>query len=105
MIATWTEMSEYSKDGELLFTEKMEIQFRKRVINFVTSISDQNDGKEIVFKTIENSGDKIVFENNKHDFPQLITYSKNHKDSIHAYISGEVNGIEQRIDFRMSKEK
>lgn len=103
--STWTGQSEFIKDGKLLFSEEMTITKRNNIFYFISSSNDQNEGKPVKFIAKEVTMDKVVFENLQHDFPQQITYVKNHKDSILAYISGDLDGKNERVNFRMSKAK
>jgi|TARA_R110000737_G_scaffold258784_1_gene267370 antitoxin component YwqK of YwqJK toxin-antitoxin module len=103
--STWTGQSEFTKDGELLFSEEMTISKHNNVFSFTSSSDDQNEGKSVQFIATEVSKEKVVFENKEHTYPQQIVYEKNHKDSMLAYISGKFNGQEQRINFRMSRRK
>ncbi len=95
----WKGESVFIREGETLFTETMTIALKDGKFQFVTAISDQNEGEEIIFKETERTATKIVFENQKHDFPQVITYETSGKDKLKAYISGKLNGEAQRIDF------
>ena len=95
----WKGESIFVREGETLFTEMMTIALKDGKFLFVTAISDQNEGDDIIFKETERTATKIVFENPKHDFPQVITYETSGKDKLKAYISGKLNGEAQRIDF------
>jgi len=51
-----------------------------------------------LFTLTEQSGNKFVFENKEHDFPQKIFYEFN-GDKLNASIEGEVNGEFKRKEF------
>lgn len=46
---------------------------------------------------------QLVFENLKHDFPQIISYTKVTSDSLVAEISGTKNGQKQKQIFPMKR--
>jgi antitoxin component YwqK of YwqJK toxin-antitoxin module len=103
--STWTGQSKFLKNGEVLFSEEMTISKHNDVFSFTSSSDDQNEGQSIQFIAKEINKNKVVFENLEHDFPQQIVYEKNHPDSMLAYITGNLNGKVERINFRMSKAK
>jgi hypothetical protein len=65
---------------------------------FYVPVVPHNKGA-VYFKLIEQPGDKSIFENPEHDFPQRIIYSKISGDSLHARIEGMNKGIESGRDF------
>jgi Domain of unknown function (DUF6265) len=101
----WMGESAFMREGKALFTEKMSISLKDDKFHFVTAISDQNDGSDIIFTQRERSEGKVTFENKKHDFPQLITYESKGKNEMLAYISGKLEGKPHRIDFKFSRMK
>ena len=55
----------------------------------------------IMEKTISN--EKMIFENPRHDFPQVISYAKTGANSLVAEISGVEKGKEHKETYPMKK--
>jgi hypothetical protein len=60
----------------------------------------QNSDQEVLFALKEINRGQYIFENKQHDFPQRIAYQLIGRDSLHAYIEGEIEGKLKRINFR-----
>ncbi len=101
----WVGESAFIKEGKTLFTEVMAIRVKEGKMQFVSAVSDQNEAEEVSFEEISWTDNKIVFENKEHDFPQQITYELKDNDHMAAFISGDLNGSPQRIDFKFTKVK
>ncbi len=52
------------------------------------------------FRAIISDGQRVVFENLNHDFPQRIIYRRTRPDSLHASVEGTIRGTLRKIDFR-----
>lgn len=103
--SSWIGKSKFVKEGKTLFTELMSIRSRKNKLVFISAVSDQNDAEKITFTEANYEKNKIVFQNKTHDFPQKITYQKKNDQEMLAYISGDLNGKKERIDFNFKKVK
>lgn len=85
------------KNGKTVAFEFIRLeQSQDGVIRFIARPSDQ---PEAVFTLILLQGQKAVFENPGHDFPQRIIYERITADSLVARIEGTLNGKERRSDF------
>ena len=51
------------------------------------------------FDSVTVTDSLVVFENPAHDFPQRITYQRVGADSLAAWIEGEYEGEQARVDF------
>ena len=71
---------------------------------FYVPVVPHNEGA-VYFKMIEQSPNKVIFENPAHDFPQRIIYMKISNDSLHARIEGINEGEESAVDFYFSRIK
>jgi len=108
---TWIKVNDTLMSGksymlllkDTVFSETILIQSIGNDIYYVPTVIDQNHGKAIPFKLISVSNGEFIFENEKHDFPQRISYSNPKQDSLHAYVEGEENGQFQRSDFFLKK--
>lgn len=103
--STWMGTSSFIKDGKTMYSEKMSIRMRHEKLMFVAAVTNQNNAQEVFFEAIHQEKHKIVFENKGHDFPNQITYERQGEDQILAYISGQLNGVTKRIDFRYKRTK
>ena len=54
----------------------------------------------IAFKLTRCSGERAVFENQKHDFPRQLVYKRSGNDSLHVHVS---DGGEKGFVLRFSK--
>lgn len=97
--------SYFVKELDTLLSENMTISIRNGDLCFNAQVSDQNDGETVPFKVLKMEEKKVHFENLLHDFPQQIVYYSTTKDSLAAYIDGNLNGNYERIDFRMKRLK
>jgi len=70
---------------------------------YIPAVKDQNNGRPVRFAMKVISDTKLVFENPKHDFPQIISYNRINADSLVAEISGIIQGKERRQMFPMKK--
>lgn len=70
---------------------------------YIPTVKDQNDGLPVRFALKSITDETMVFENPEHNFPQVISYSKNAPDSLIAQISGIRNGQERKISFPMRR--
>jgi len=55
------------------------------------------------FKLIESDGDRFLFENEDHDFPQRIIYTRDGEGGMTARIEGSVDGEQRGIDFQFRR--
>jgi hypothetical protein len=52
-----------------------------------------------VFRAIEVSATRVVFENRAHDYPQQVGYEKTSADALTAWIDGTQNGQPRKATF------
>lgn len=70
---------------------------------YIPTVKNQNSGQPVRFAQKEISSSLLVFENQAHDFPQIISYRKVGADSLVAEISGKINGNDRKQTFAMKK--
>lgn len=80
------------KGTDTLFSERIKIINSSTQIVYVPQVSDQNDGKEIVFDLTYCDSTSFRYSNEKHDFPQHIEYKFLSRDSLVARIYSTVEG-------------
>lgn len=92
-------------EADTLLLESIRLEQRKGKLYYIPTVSDQNRGQPVVFAQTSLTDSVVVFENPKHDFPQIITYSLLVNDSLSAEIAAVVDGNLKARTFRMGKVK
>ncbi len=82
--------------GDSVLTEKMRLFISEDSLYYGATVTEQNEGKEILF-TLTAEGQEFIFENPAHNFPQRIRYSFPKKDELRVVI--EDMGGEKRMFF------
>ena len=109
----WVKVNDTLFSGESYFVsgsdttgkEGIEIKAQDSVIYYIPTVHDQNEGQPVYFKLIISESRLVVFENQNHDFPQLISYKLTTSDSLVAQISGTSNGVMKDIRFPMKRKQ
>lgn len=81
----------------------MSLQENKDGVFMTVNVPNQNDAP-VTFKMIPSEAGIFTFENKAHDFPKRISYSNLVKDYIHAWIEGNVEGEDRKVDFYFERE-
>ena len=110
---TWTKISdnEFSgksyarKEENTVVFETIRLTQKEGGLFYIPTVKNQNDGISVSFALKTISDTTLIFENAKHDFPQIISYYKISTDSLVAEISGTKNGQELKQTFPMKKVK
>lgn len=103
--STFSGRSYSINNGDTVSSEFINLLQRKGELAYVPTVSGQNKGMPIQFTLTFISGDKMIFENPDHDFPQMITYQHLVPDSLVAEISGVIEGERRVIRFPMQRSK
>ncbi|CAG4995186.1 hypothetical protein DYBT9275_01573 [Dyadobacter sp. CECT 9275] len=93
------------KGGDTTMLETVRLYLADRQIVCAPTTYGQNREQEVPFQLVTIEGQRFVFENPQHDFPQRIVYHFTGGDSLHAYIEGQVSQKMRRLDFYYSKQK
>ncbi len=96
-------MSYVLKEKDTMVFENIQLLQQPDGLFYVPKVKNQNQGLPIRFRAKMVSETQLVFENPKHDFPQVISYKRITKDSLVAEISGTKNGQERKILFPMKR--
>lgn len=86
-------------NGDTTIMETIGLFLEGKKIIYSPNVSTQNNGESVAFILISKTGNKYVFENKKHDFPQRIIYDLKDDNNLHARIEGTLNGKEEGRDF------
>lgn len=93
------------KDSDTLLLETIQLINQSGQKFYIPTVKNQNEGLPVRFEAKIFTKDSLLFENQSHDFPQNISYTKITKDSIIAKISGIVNGELRSRIFNMRRIK
>ncbi|WP_157972882.1 DUF6265 family protein [Aureibaculum luteum] len=84
---------------DTVFQENMRIQQISNQLILTVSVPNQNEEQPVEFKLIPKSNNEFTFVNEQHDFPSKINYTNPVKDSIHAWVEGQIDSAYKKIDF------
>lgn len=90
--------------ADTVFREYTRLNKAGNSLHCIITIPDQNEAKPVVFKLSKQEDDLLVFENQEHEFPQLIVYQRK-QDSVIAEISGTQDGEFAKERFAMTRVK
>ena len=108
---TWEKLNDSTYAGKSFYvigkdtvsSEKIRIEQHGKTLLYIPTVKDQNNEQPISFALTSSTTQQMVFENQKHDFPQKISYTQTNKTSLTAEISGLVNGKKKSQSFPMQK--
>ena len=86
-----------NKDTMVL--ENVVLSLQGNDIFYTPVVSNQNNQQPVPFKLISCSGNRYVFENKEHDYPQRVIYELVSMNDLRARIEGSKNGKEMGSDF------
>jgi hypothetical protein len=93
----------YKVNGkDTVMTEQVELVSRKGKIMYIPTV-EENNNKPVAFILVRLENRSYTFENKAHDFPQRIIYNLPQKNTMHAWIEGNMNGQFKRSDFKYVK--
>lgn len=92
-----------TKDKDTIILETIRLTQEQNGLYYIPTVKNQNTGLPVRFVLKSLSDKQMVFENPRHDFPQIISYSRIGTDSLIAEISGAVNGQLRQRYFPMRK--
>ncbi len=93
------------KEKDTVIFETIKLIQEQDSLFYIPTVNNQNDGLPVRFALKSSSDKELVFENPKHDFPQIISYTKINTDSLIAEISGIKNGNKRQQTFPMKRVK
>ena len=90
-------------ENDTVFAERITLQQIDTTVAFTVVAYNENDNKPVTFILKPTNNNISTFENLKHDFPSKISYSNPVKDSIHAWIEGNMDNEQVKVDFYYKK--
>ncbi len=113
MYETWRRVDEKALAGrsymlrekDTIVFENVQLVQEAAGVVYIPTVEGQNNGQPVRFPLTKLTATELVFENPEHDFPQVITYTKIHEDSLVASIAGTKNGKQRKQLFPMHRLK
>lgn len=110
---TWTKKgdSEFSgksyilQEKDTIVFENIRLVQEQNGLFYIPVVKGQNDNLPVRFAIKIISETQLVFENQQHDFPQIISYTKTGTETLTAEISGIIKGKERKQTFLMKRAK
>lgn len=87
----------HAANGDSVLLESVTIKKIKG--NFYFCVTGAGNADLVMFKLVSTANKTFVFENKQHDFPQRIYYQPKNKNSLFAWIEGEINGKKEKSEF------
>ena len=103
--STYKATSYFAKGKDTLHFETINLEQKGEALTYIATIKGENDDKPVAFNLTTSTEKQLVFENQKHDYPQKISYSQISKDSIVAEISGIQQGKPSTEKYLMARIK
>ncbi len=89
------------RNSDTLITEELEIfKGKDKLIYYIATVENQNQGKPVYFKLISYEPQRFVFENLEHDFPERIIYFREGKD-LRVLLQGE--DVSRTVEFILKR--
>lgn len=90
---------------DTLVLENIRLIYKSLKLHYIPTVKGQNNEQAVQFIEKKLASNYFIFENLKHDFPQLISYTLINNDSLRAVISGKNNNKEISRVFFMKRVK
>lgn len=103
--STYLGQSYFVKEKDTIHFETIVLQQIGENLKYITTVKGQNEDKPVTFSLIETTGNQLIFENKKHDYPQKISYKKADKNNLNTSISGMINGKISTEKYTLVKKK
>lgn len=108
---SWTKVNDNEFEGksfklleqDTITFEKISLINKSSKLFYMPTVSGQNNDQAVMFTEKEVKENYFIFENLKHDFPQIISYTLISRDSLKAEISGRINNKDIRRVFFMKR--
>jgi hypothetical protein len=89
--------------SDTLVSEKLELIWRSGAVVYIPTVPNQNGGQPVEFTLTGVKGERFIFENPEHDFPQRIIYhflSKNDLEVVLDAPYAEPPAAVQQLTFK-----
>ena len=85
--------------SDTVVTEQIRLVEQGRRMYYEANVTGHNDDKPVLFRLTEASEERVMFENEEHDFPRQIIYQFISADSLEAIIRGKKDGEANSVNF------
>lgn len=92
-------------NNQTVFAETMALEQKGKKLLLTVATPTQNANPPVTFILVSTENGRFTFENKQHVFPERIIYTNPTKDSLHAWIEGNIDGEKKKIDFYFFREK
>lgn len=103
--STYQAQSFFIKEKDTIHFETIVLQQVGEDLMYSATIKGQNEDKPVAFSLAEMTENQLVFENQKHDYPQKISYKKAPNSKLITTISGLINGKISNEKYTLVKNK
>ena len=101
--STFSAASYFVKGKDTLHFETIILAQIGETLTYKATVKGQDEDKPVFFPSVSETDKQLVFENQKHDYPQKITYTKGPDNSLTTEILGKVDGKSSSEKFVMTK--
>ncbi|WP_281234636.1 DUF6265 family protein [Flavobacterium gelatinilyticum] len=101
--STFSAASYFVKGKDTLHFETIILAQLGETLTYKATVKGQDEDKPVFFPSVSETDTQLVFENQKHDYPQKITYTKSADNSLTTEISGKIDGKPSSEKFVMTK--
>lgn len=86
------------RDKDTVFAERMQLYYALDTLRlYVETVGPEPN--PVMFTQRNNKEHAFTFENRRNPFPSKLVYTRTPDDKIHAWVEGEMDGKQQKIDF------
>lgn len=103
--STFSATSYFINAKDTVHFETINLQQVGEQLTYTATIKGQHNDKPVAFTLFSETEKQVIFENQKNDYPQKISYTKITADSIVAQISGKLQGKQSSEQFGLKKIK
>lgn len=89
--------------SDTVFIESLSISKVNGLLTYIAKVSNQNESQPVSFGLFADEGNRLIFENRQHDFPQRIIYEVVSEENMLAYIEGFEDGVFRQIKFSFQR--
>lgn len=100
---TFHASSYFIKGKDTLRFETILLTLKGNDLTYFATVKGENDDKAVAFQSTAESDTELIFENEKHDYPQKIKYIKGENNTLTAEISGKLSNKPASEKFVMTK--
>ncbi|MBK7382202.1 MAG: hypothetical protein IPI81_02545 [Flavobacteriales bacterium] len=86
-------------NGDTVFIEDLRLSMVNDRVVYSARVGSQNNGTWVPFTADVSGVDTLMFENAEHDFPQCITYIRDHSGTWNVRVTGTEQGNDRSEEY------